>query len=144
MQVQSHTYIYSLGVEKESLTVNFVVWQAPAGDLPGDDTVTAKFADGDRVIGTCLIGADRPRSRVRQILVGTEKAMPSSVSYIATRILITYSTAKEALHVRSLHCLNAMAVHPDETWEWISRKWCSPFPQPARPAVHSIKSINQP
>ena len=126
MQIQSHTYICSLGVEKESLTVKFVVWQAPAGDPARRRHRDGKIADGDRVTGTCLIGADGPRFRARQILVGTEKAMPSSVPYIATRILITYPTAKEALHVRSLHYLNAIAVHPDETWEWISRKWCFP------------------
>lgn len=79
---------------------------------PGDDSVTARYADGTETIGTCLVGADRPRSRVRQILVGVEKGTPSSVPYIATRILVTYPTAEQALHVRSDHYLNVMAFHP--------------------------------
>ena len=32
VQVKSFTQICNLGVEKESLTVNFVVWQAPVGN----------------------------------------------------------------------------------------------------------------
>ena len=32
VQVQSFTQICNLGVENESLTMNFVVWQAPAGN----------------------------------------------------------------------------------------------------------------
>ena len=32
VQVKSFTQICNLGVQKESLTVNFVVWQAPGGN----------------------------------------------------------------------------------------------------------------
>ncbi|KAL9073115.1 MAG: hypothetical protein Q9161_003169 [Pseudevernia consocians] len=87
---------------------------------PGDDTVTARFANGTETTGSCIIGADGPRSGVRQFLLGAEQATPSSVPYVATRTIVTYPTAEQALYVRSAHPINAMAFHPDGVWTWIS------------------------
>ncbi|KAI9870313.1 MAG: hypothetical protein M1830_004384 [Pleopsidium flavum] len=90
-------------------------------EYPEDSTaVTAIFADGSKVTGTALIGADGARSIVRQILLGLEKAKPTTAPYIATRVTLQYPTAEQALEVRKLHPINSMAVHPDGIWTWIS------------------------
>ncbi len=57
---------------------------------------------------------------VRQILLGPEKAAPTTAPYVATRTTLQYPTAEQALEVRKLHPINAMAVHPDGIWTWIS------------------------
>lgn len=90
---------------------------------PHDGTVTAEFADGTDVTGSCVIGADGPRSRVRRILLGEDKGAPSAMPYVATRTIVTYPTAEQALHVRSAHPVNVMAFHPDGIWAWINGRW---------------------
>ena len=89
---------------------------------PSEDStsITATFADGTEVTGTTLIGSDGHRSVVRRLLLGEEKAAPSFAPYIATRIVLRYPKAEQAIKARSLHPINAMAIHPEGIWSWIS------------------------
>ena len=61
--------------------------------------------------------------------------------YIATRILVSYPTAAQALHVRSAHYLNAMAFHPDGIWAWISGIYLSAFPSPFTLSIQKLAPV---
>ena len=62
--------------------------------------VTARFEDGTEATGTLLIGADGPRSRTREILVGLENAKTAPIDYAFT-MCYSKHTRDRALWLRS-------------------------------------------
>jgi 2-polyprenyl-6-methoxyphenol hydroxylase-like FAD-dependent oxidoreductase len=54
---------------------------------PDEETVTAHFEDGTEVQGDILIGADGPKSKVRELLLGKEKSANTPVVSIRIRRL---------------------------------------------------------
>ena len=72
--------------------------------------------------GSALVGADGARSVVRRQLLGIGNALPTAAPYVATRTVLRYATAQQAVEARKMHPINAMAIHPDGVWSWISSK----------------------
>jgi 2-polyprenyl-6-methoxyphenol hydroxylase-like FAD-dependent oxidoreductase len=78
----------------------------------------ATFADGSTLTANMIVGADGPRSRVRDILVGNpheaaSRRLPFVACYIQARF-----TAEQALHLRSFHPLYLAGVHPSNQFSF--------------------------
>ncbi|KAI9696061.1 MAG: hypothetical protein M1836_005892 [Candelina mexicana] len=93
--------------------------------------VTAHFADGTNDTGCLLVGADGPRSSVRSLLLGEEKAKTTNIDYAATMCFAKYTRA-QALFLRSepFHPLFQCAPHPDGYFAWFG---LHDAPDPDRP-----------
>lgn len=88
--------------------------------LPESDQVIAKFADGTSARVVALIGADGPRSFVRQFLLGIEKAELQYTPFVCARTVVQYADREKALAVRKLHPIHALGVHPNGIFSWIN------------------------
>lgn len=75
--------------------------------------VTAVFKNQVAVTGTLLIGADGPKSTVRELLLGPEKSSTTQMEIVHTDIGVTYHDAEKAKLIRSTHPVFSIAVHPD-------------------------------
>jgi 2-polyprenyl-6-methoxyphenol hydroxylase-like FAD-dependent oxidoreductase len=75
--------------------------------------LTAHFADSSVYHGDLLLGADGPKSKVREILLGVEKSRNSSVEIVFNMIIVKYGDAKKAMHVRSAHPVNCLGYNPN-------------------------------
>jgi 2-polyprenyl-6-methoxyphenol hydroxylase-like FAD-dependent oxidoreductase len=79
-------------------------------------TVNALFADGTSLTGSIIIGADGHRSKVRELILGKEKAalspIPGGVQLVGFRVC--YNDAEKARHVRQLHPINWAAFHGEK------------------------------
>lgn len=82
--------------------------------------VKAIFDDGTEVTGSTLIGADGPRSFVRSLLVGPDRAKPTPIDF-ATTICFTSYSRDRALFLCSEphHPLFQVATHPDGYYTWL-------------------------
>ena len=82
--------------------------------------VTAIFKDGTQVTGSMLIGADGPRSSVRSLLIGPDRAKPTPIDFATTMCFTSYSR-NQALFLRSgpHHPLYQIATHPDGYYSWL-------------------------
>lgn len=82
--------------------------------------VKAIFDDGTEVTGSTLIGADGPRSSVRSLLVGPDRAEPTPIDF-ATTICFTSYSRDRALFLCSEphHPLFQVATHPDGYYSWL-------------------------
>jgi 2-polyprenyl-6-methoxyphenol hydroxylase-like FAD-dependent oxidoreductase len=74
--------------------------------------VVAHFEDGSQAEGSNLVGCDGSRSRVREILVGTEKAKPIDTGIKILNFPSSY-TAEQARALRAVHPIFKVAYHPD-------------------------------
>ena len=88
-------------------------------DIDGQ-VVTAHFADESTYRGDILVGADGPKSKVRELLLGTERAVNSSVRIIYNMAIVKYGDAEKALHVRSGHPVNCLGYNPSGLFSFIS------------------------
>ncbi|PYH58512.1 FAD/NAD(P)-binding domain-containing protein [Aspergillus niger CBS 101883] len=113
--------------------------------------VVAFFDDGSMVSGTILIGADGPRSKVREFAMGSaEKAAVSRFPIFHTNMTVTYNDAEKARYVRqrfptsylalsdkSYHAFQSISSMPDgpdhpESWVFhLAMAWFMEHGQPA-------------
>lgn len=92
-----------------------------------DAAVTAHFADGSTYSGDIVIGADGPRSKVRELLLGVEESRTTPLSVVQNSAIVCYDDAEKAKHVRSASPTFAVGYHPDRMLHYISSK--SPLPR---------------
>ena len=85
--------------------------------------VSATFINGDTVTGGVMVGSDGPRSKVREILLGAEKASTTHLDIIHANISVKYDDAEKAKFARSVHPVFGMACHPT-VLSFISSKRC--------------------
>ncbi len=101
--------------------------------------VTAHFADGSSCLGDIIIGADGPRSKVRELLLGVEKSKTSVLGVVQNSTLVRYDDAEKAKHVRSGSPTIALSYHPEGIFHAISSESLSLLlvPQPTRAQIHN-------
>ncbi|MCJ1477622.1 hypothetical protein MMC13_006295 [Lambiella insularis] len=75
--------------------------------------VTAVFANGEKVSGSIIIGADGPRSSVRDLLVGRENAKVTPLEVVHVNVAVKYNDAERSRFVRSTHPTFSMVAHPE-------------------------------
>lgn len=70
----------------------------------GSDGVTAVFANGFEVKGSLIVGADGPKSAVRNVLLGSEKAAARPLeNVIHCNTSFCPGDAGRAMFIRSAH-----------------------------------------
>ena len=90
--------------------------------------VTAAFKNGKKVAGTILVGADGPRSKVRQLLLG-DKGDVTPLDVVHANVALCYDDSEKARFIRKAHPVFSVSVHP-EVFSFISSK--SMFPSLSR------------
>jgi 2-polyprenyl-6-methoxyphenol hydroxylase-like FAD-dependent oxidoreductase len=88
-------------------------------DLDGDG-LAAHFADGTTYQGDLLVGADGPKSKVREVLLGAEKGAVTPVDIVYNMSIVKYSDAEKAMHVISGHPQNSFGYNPNGTFSFIA------------------------
>ncbi|KAH6717106.1 hypothetical protein BKA61DRAFT_718859 [Leptodontidium sp. MPI-SDFR-AT-0119] len=73
--------------------------------------VTAVFTNGELVAGSIIIGSDGPKSKVREVILGSEAAV-TPLEIVHSNVAITYGDAEKAKFVRSAHPVFSFAVKP--------------------------------
>jgi 2-polyprenyl-6-methoxyphenol hydroxylase-like FAD-dependent oxidoreductase len=81
--------------------------------------LTAHFTDGSMYHGDVLVGADGPKSKVREILLGAEKAKSTPLDIVYNMSIVKYNDAKEALHVLR-HPQNSFGYNPNGTFSFLA------------------------
>ena len=84
--------------------------------------VTVGFADGTVVEGDIIIGADGPRSAVREHLLGREKACPTPLGLDSMMATVNYADAETALLLRGADSLFSMGYNPAGTMNFVGSK----------------------
>jgi len=89
---------------------------------PDNKGVTAHFTDGSTAEGDIIIGADGPRSTVREHVVGPELAKSTALDLVSVATIVRYYDAKKAKHVRSGNPITSFSYSPDGIFAFISGK----------------------
>jgi 2-polyprenyl-6-methoxyphenol hydroxylase-like FAD-dependent oxidoreductase len=82
---------------------------------------TAIFEDGTREVGNLLIGAEGAHSKVRNFLLGPDKAALKMCPIVSSGT-IAKLPADAALEFKKLHPRYIIAFHPNGSFVWIGGK----------------------
>ncbi|KAL8954103.1 MAG: hypothetical protein Q9222_000082 [Ikaeria aurantiellina] len=83
------------------------------------DPVVAKFEDGSSAKGSILIGTDGANSKVRELLLGAEKAAQQTLPLMGCG-LVERLPADVALKVRAINEIYCVNYHPEGIYAFIS------------------------
>lgn len=75
--------------------------------------MTAVFEDGSEEIGDLIVGADGSRSKVRQFLVGEDKAKPEDLPFTMVNFSAGQYTSDQVELLRTVHPIVKLAHHPE-------------------------------
>jgi 2-polyprenyl-6-methoxyphenol hydroxylase-like FAD-dependent oxidoreductase len=91
--------------------------------------ISAHFADGTSINGDVLIGADGPKSKARELIVGKEKSEASPAGVVVAAVRSKY-TVEQALYLRQHASLASVSFHPNGTYTGVfGHDFSSPEPQ---------------
>ncbi|RFU28012.1 hypothetical protein B7463_g8318, partial [Scytalidium lignicola] len=102
-----------------------------------EDGATVIFANGERATGTLIIGTDGPRSKVREIILGSE-AEVTPMEIVHSNVAVTYGDAEKARFIRSAHPVFSLAVRPG----LLSFLSIQDVPDPEDPAHWRFQVVN--
>lgn len=68
-----------------------------------NDGVTAIFANGNKAKGTLIVGCDGPKSAVRSLLLGEERAAVTPLDIAHANTAFCLNDAEKAKYLRSFH-----------------------------------------
>lgn len=100
-----------------------VLWGKTLNDITYESNgegLTAHFTDGSTYYGDLLVGADGPKSKVREILFGAEKARSIPLDIVYSMSIVNYGDAKKALHVQSGHPQNSFGYNPNGIFSFLA------------------------
>jgi hypothetical protein len=102
-----------------------VQWGKTLNDITYDSNgegLTAHFIDGSKYHGELLVGADGPKSKVREILLDVEKAARTLLDIVYNMSIVNYRDVEKALHVNSAHPYNSFGYNPKGIFSFVARK----------------------
>ncbi|KAF2194145.1 FAD/NAD(P)-binding domain-containing protein [Zopfia rhizophila CBS 207.26] len=100
------------------------------GIVEEGEKVRVRFKDGSEVVGDVVAGCDGARSRVRECIVGEERARLTEVPLSIFNFTQRFSR-EQALYLREKNPLFTKSIHPDHgTLFWLS---IQDVPDPAKP-----------
>jgi flavin-dependent dehydrogenase len=103
-----------------------VLWGKTLGGITYEsdedcEGLTAHFTNGSTYYGNMLVGADGPKSKVRELLLGAEKAKSTPLDIIYNMSIVKYGDAKKALHVlQSGHPQNSFGYNPKGIFSFLA------------------------
>ncbi|KAA6406834.1 MAG: hypothetical protein FRX48_09332 [Lasallia pustulata] len=91
-----------------------------AFECPDEHSIVASFADGSHVSGAILIGSDGPRSKLRELLLGPEKAAAKQLGINQANLTVNFGSAQKSLFARKNHPSFYLATSPNNIANFIS------------------------
>jgi 2-polyprenyl-6-methoxyphenol hydroxylase-like FAD-dependent oxidoreductase len=100
-----------------------IIWEKTIDNATYDadgNGVTAQFTDGTSYRGDLLVGADGPKSKVRELLLGVELATATPMEIIYNMSIIKYPDAEKALFVQAPHPHNLFGYNPNGIFNFLA------------------------